>query len=41
MNFKLESATTDFKLFWEKIGAEGNIKSALQEWDIKHNSSEG
>jgi len=39
MKFDLANAPSDFKLFWEKIGAEGNLTEALQEWETKHNSS--
>lgn len=39
MPFQLENARHDFKVFWEWIGAEGNINKALDEWDIKYNPS--
>ncbi len=29
----------DFTEFWEKIGAEGNLETALKEWDTKYNAS--
>jgi hypothetical protein len=37
MRFRLESAKRDFARFWEWIGAEGDKKAALAEWDVKHN----
>ena len=39
MNFSLEHAQQDFNSFWQKIGAEGDQKSALDEWCIAHNAS--
>ncbi len=39
MNFSLETAKDDFKIFWEKINAEGNLKKALIEWDENYNAS--
>ena len=39
MEFKLENAKQDFQLFWDLIGAEGNIDAALSEFDIAHNAS--
>ncbi|OOZ41960.1 hypothetical protein BOW53_01990 [Solemya pervernicosa gill symbiont] len=39
MAFRLENAKEDFKTFWERIGAEGNLDAALAEWDISHNAS--
>ena len=39
MSFSLDSAKDDFKVFWETIGAEGNLKAALTEWDTRHNKS--
>lgn len=35
----LETAQADFTDFWDRIGAEGNLDAALQEWDVKHNAS--
>ncbi|HEA26527.1 MAG TPA: hypothetical protein ENH92_05330 [Ectothiorhodospiraceae bacterium] len=40
MNFNLESAKDDFRLFWERIGAEGDLDMALSEWDTNYNASE-
>ena len=39
MDFSLERATVDFRLFWEHIGAEGDLIAALAEWRIRHNAS--
>lgn len=40
MNFSLESARDDFKLFWQKINAQGDLQKALLEWDVNHNASD-
>lgn len=39
MEFNLESAKTDFKLFWNKISAQGDIDAALSEWEVYYNAS--
>lgn len=39
MNFQLEQAKLDFRVFWERVGAEGDLDAALQEWDISYNAS--
>ncbi|MDX1775223.1 MAG: hypothetical protein R3297_01435 [Desulfobulbales bacterium] len=39
MEFTLENAKQDFKVFWEKIGAEGDLDAALGEWEITYNKS--
>lgn len=39
MSFNLESAKDDFRIFWERIGAEGDLEMALSEWDINYNAS--
>ncbi len=39
MEFNLENAKQDFRLFWELIGAEGDINSALSEFDTTYNAS--
>ena len=39
MNFKLETAKEDFRVFWERIGAQGDLSAALAEWDSSHNAS--
>ncbi|HYP52343.1 MAG TPA: hypothetical protein VEQ42_02320 [Pyrinomonadaceae bacterium] len=35
----LENAKEDFKNFWGLIGAEGDLRAALSEWDVAHNAS--
>lgn len=40
MDFYLERAQQDFELFWNKIGAVGDLNKALEEWNVKYNSSE-
>ena len=39
MDFSLENAKEDFKKFWELIGAQGDLLSALSEWDIAYNKT--
>lgn len=39
MNFSLENAATDFKIFWENINAAGDLQKALAEWNVFHNAS--
>ncbi|MCP4994294.1 MAG: hypothetical protein GY934_11000 [Gammaproteobacteria bacterium] len=39
MDFHLENAKNDFILFFDLIGAEGNINNSLSEWDINYNAS--
>ena len=39
MEFKLESAKQDFQRFWDLIGAEGALASALAEFNISYNAS--
>lgn len=39
MQINLETAKHDFEIFWNWIGAEGDLNSALSEFDIKHNAS--
>ena len=39
MSVRLENAKEDFQIFWEAIGAEGNLEAALSEWDIRYNNS--
>lgn len=41
MEFHLENAKEDFRRFWDWMGAEGDLESALAEWDLKHNASTG
>lgn len=40
MKFSLESAKQDLPIFWELIGAEGNIDKALLEFDVRYNATE-
>lgn len=37
--FKVENAQENFREFWQKIGAKGNLELALETWDRKHNAS--
>jgi hypothetical protein len=37
MPFRLETAPADFRTFWERVGAEGNLEAALGEWNHRHN----
>lgn len=39
MTISLENIDVDFREFWIKIGAEGNLDNALKEFSIKHNPS--
>lgn len=39
MEFNLETAINDFKIFWDKISAKGNLNNALAEWEINYNKS--
>lgn len=39
MNFQLENAPHDFELFFESIGAEGDLTSSLAEWQTTYNAS--
>jgi len=39
MNFSLENAKQDFEVFWQRIGAEGDLSAALAEWDTAYNAS--
>ena len=36
---QLELAERDFSLFWEYIAAEGDLKRALSEFDVRHNAT--
>lgn len=40
MEFRLESAEDNFREFWNRIGAEGDLSAALQEWGQKYNASD-
>ncbi|VAW68379.1 hypothetical protein MNBD_GAMMA09-2236 [hydrothermal vent metagenome] len=39
MTFTLENATANFREFWEKISAEGDITAALNEFNTHYNAS--
>lgn len=39
LTMRLENAKVDFRMFWERIGAQGDLKAALGEWDVRHNPS--
>ena len=39
MNFRLENASHDFKIFWQAIHADGDFDRAMQEWRIAYNAS--
>lgn len=40
MDFYLERAEEDFSKFWQMIGAQGDLGSALMEWQQHYNASE-
>jgi hypothetical protein len=39
MTFRLERGREDFRVFWDWIGARGDLDAALAEWDVRHNAS--
>lgn len=39
MDFSLENAQDDFRIFWDRIGAEGDLDAALGEWQRTYNKS--
>ena len=39
MNFRLENAQEDFRIFWDKVGARGDLNAALGEWERIFNKS--
>ncbi len=39
MTLQLETAQNEFPHFWERIGAQGDLNAALQEWQICYNAS--
>ena len=41
MEMNLETAQADFSVFWERIGAQGDLDAALSEWNMRYNSSPG
>lgn len=40
MDFWLETAEEDFREFWDRIGATGDLSAALAEWERKYNASD-
>jgi hypothetical protein len=40
MDFRLKSAKKDFRKFWRRIGAQGDLPSSLSEWTRKYNASD-
>lgn len=40
MVIHLEMVETEFPIFWESIGAEGDLSAALAEWRVSHNASQ-
>jgi hypothetical protein len=38
MDFQLKTAKEDFKKFWSRIGATGDLSASLKEWDRKYNA---
>ncbi len=38
MRFRLEDAKQDFREFWHRIGATGNLDAAIAEFDIAYNA---
>ena len=39
LTMTLENAKADFRVFWQQVGARGNLEAALAEWDVRHNPS--
>lgn len=39
MTIHIENINNEFPVFWEKIGAKGDLNKALDEFKIKHNAS--
>lgn len=39
MRMRLEDAQSEFPMFWNWIGAEGDLDRAMQEWSIRHNET--
>lgn len=40
MEFNLETAESDFREFWDRIDASGNLNAALSEWERQYNASD-
>ena len=39
MRMRLDEVQAEFPAFWDWIGAEGRLDSAMQEWSIRHNET--
>lgn len=39
LTMTLENGKADFRVFWQQVGARGNLDAALAEWDVRHNPS--
>ena len=39
MDIALETITSDFSIFWDKINATGDLDSAIHEWNKNYNAS--
>jgi hypothetical protein len=39
MVVRLEHAKEDFRAFWDRIGASGDLDAALAEWDVRHDAT--
>jgi len=39
MTMSLENVSHDFPLFWQKIGAKGNLEKAMEQWQCQHNAT--
>ncbi|MEO1189430.1 MAG: hypothetical protein AAFW60_10185 [Pseudomonadota bacterium] len=39
ISIKLEDPKEQFAEFWRQIGADGDLKKALAEWDVRHNAN--
>jgi hypothetical protein len=39
MTMRLETAKTDFRVFWSRVGAQGDLDAALAQWEVRHNPS--
>jgi hypothetical protein len=40
MTLWLEEASRDFPVFWQWIGAEGDLDGAMAEWSVRHNAAD-
>lgn len=39
MKFDMKSADSDWRKFWDWVGAEGDFEASLQEWSVTHNAT--